>query len=182
MSDFIAITFDNTYGADELLLRLDQMERAYLLELDDAVVAVKNENGKVKLRQTMDLTAGRGAAAGSVWGLLVGSLFFMPLVGAAVGAGTGAVSGALTDLGINNRFMKGVAEDLKNGSSALFVVVRKATADKVLEDLHGTGGTVYQTSLPHDAEEWLRQALAQQEATAPEAAPVTAPERETASV
>jgi len=77
----------------------------------------------------------------------------------AVGATAGAVSGALTDVGINDKFMKDLAATLKNGSSVLFVLVRKATPDKVLEELAGTGGTILKTSLSHEDETKLQTAL-----------------------
>jgi uncharacterized membrane protein len=86
-------------------------------------------------------------------------LFLNPLLGAAVGAGAGAISGALSDVGVNDKFMKELAENFKPGSSALFVLVRKVTPDKVLEELKGSGGKVIQTSLSHDDESKLQAAL-----------------------
>ena len=77
----------------------------------------------------------------------------------AVGAGAGAVSGALTDVGINDEFMKELARNFKNGSSLLFVLVRKVTPDKVLAELQGSGGKVIKTSLTHEQEEKLQAAL-----------------------
>ena len=84
----------------------------------------------------------------------------MPLVGAALGAASGALSGYMVDLGINDQFMKDAAQSLNAGNAALFVLIRKMTADKVLEDLKGVGGTVLRTSFDHTKEEALRAALA----------------------
>jgi uncharacterized membrane protein len=81
------------------------------------------------------------------------------LLGAAVGATAGAVSGALTDVGINNNFMKEIANGFQNRSSALFVLARKVTPDKVLEELEGSGGKIFQTSLTHEEEAKLQAAL-----------------------
>ena len=80
-------------------------------------------------------------------------------MGAAAGAAAGAISGALSDLGISDDFMKQIAGELEPGNSALFVLVRKATPDKVLDELKGYGGTVLQTSLTHDEESKLQAAL-----------------------
>ena len=80
----------------------------------------------------------------------------------AVGASAGAVSGALTDVGIDDKFMKELAENMKPGSSTLFVLVRKATPDKVLDELKGSGGKVLKTSLSHDDEAKLQAALSAQ--------------------
>ncbi len=164
MRDFYAITFDNTERADEVLNKLNRLEKEYLIEFEDAVVAVKNEDGKVKLRQTRDVTPGRGAAGGALWGGLVGMLFFAPVLGAAVGAASGAISGRLTDLGIEDKFVKDVTQALDPGSSAIFVVVTKTVTDKVAEEFRDLKGKVYQTSLSKDAEEKLKTMLEQREA------------------
>jgi len=134
------------------------MHRDYLIDLEDAVVAVKDDKGKIKLHQSVNLTAS-GAMSGGFWGALIGLIFLNPLLGMAVGASAGAVSGALTDVGINDRFMKDLAAGMPSGSSALFVLVRKATPDRVLEELKGTGGTVLKTSLSHEDEAKLQAAL-----------------------
>ena len=114
----------------------------------DVVVVTKNDKGTVKLHQAQNLTA-LGAVSGTFWGLLIGLIFLSPLLGAAVGAGAGALSGALADAGISDNFMKDLAASLKPDSSALFVLMRKVTADKVLDELKAfTGkGKILQTSL-----------------------------------
>ena len=135
------------------------LQKEYLLELSDAVIAIKQDSGKVKLVQLMNTTE-TGAVSGDFWGLLIGSIFLMPLLGASLGAAAGALGGVLTDAGINDRFMKELSANLKPGNAALFVLIRQMTADKVLEAIKGTGGTVLQTSLDHTKEQALRDALA----------------------
>jgi uncharacterized membrane protein len=158
MSTLVVIGYDNQFTAEEVRLKLRKLQREYLLDIEDAVVAVKDDAGKVKLNQAVNLTAA-GALSGGFWGSLIGLIFLNPLLGLAVGAASGAVSGALADIGIDDNFMKELATTLKPGSSALFVLVRKATPDKVLEELAGTGGTVLKTSLSHDDEARLQAAL-----------------------
>ena len=158
MSTLVVIEYDDQFKAEEVRLALMKMQKEYLLDLEDAVVAVKDQTGKVRLHQAVNLTAA-GAVSGSFFGTLVGLIFLNPLLGMAVGATAGAVSGALTDVGINDNFIKELAETLKPGSSTLFVLVRKATPDKVLEELKGTGGKVLRTSLSHDDEAKLQAAL-----------------------
>jgi uncharacterized membrane protein len=123
MSDLVVIGYDEQFKAEEVRLMLWKMQKEYLIDLADAVVAEKNDKGKVKLHQAVNLTAA-GAASGGFWGALIGLIFLNPVLGMAVGATAGAVSGALTDVGINNNFMKELAESLHPGSSALFVLVR----------------------------------------------------------
>jgi uncharacterized membrane protein len=105
MSSLVVIGYDDIFKAEEVRLSLIKMQRDYLIDLEDAVVAVKDPAGKVKLHQAINLTAA-GAASGGFWGALVGLIFLNPLLGLAVGAGTGAVAGALSDVGINDNFMK----------------------------------------------------------------------------
>jgi uncharacterized membrane protein len=88
-----------------------------------------------------------------------GLIFLNPLLGFAMGAATGAISGALTDLGINDDFMKDLAATMTPNSSTLFVLVRKSTPDKVLDELTGTGGRILKTSLSHQDEAKLQAAL-----------------------
>jgi len=158
MSTLVVIGYDDEFKAEEVRLKLRKLQKDYLIDLEDAVVAVKNDKGKVKLHQAINLTAA-GAIGGGFWGSLIGLIFLNPLLGAAVGATAGAVSGALTDVGINDKFMKELAETLNPGNSALFVLVRKATPDKVLEEVKGTGGKILKTSLSHDDEAKLESAL-----------------------
>jgi uncharacterized membrane protein len=122
------------------------MQREYLIDLVDAVIAVKQPNGQIKLNQLFH-PAAIAATAGTLWGALIGMIFLVPLLGAALGAASGAIGGALTDVEINDQFMKDVAASLQVGNAALFPLVRKMTTDKVLEDLKGVGGKVLRTSL-----------------------------------
>jgi uncharacterized membrane protein len=158
MSTLVVVGYDDPFKAQEVRLKLQKMQKDYLIDLGDAVVAVKDATGKVKLHQAVNLTAA-GAVSGGFWGALIGLIFLNPLLGMAVGATAGAVSGALADLGIDDKFMKDLAATLKPGSSVLFVLVKKATPDKVLEELAGTGGKVLKSSLSHDDEAKLQAAL-----------------------
>lgn len=158
MSNLVVIGFDDETTAFEMRAELAKMQKEYLIDMEDVVVVTKDEKDKVKLHQAVNLTAS-GAVGGSFWGMLIGFLFLNPLAGAAVGAGAGALSGKLADIGINDQFMKDLGATFKPGSSALFVLVREATPDKVLEGLKKFKGTVLQTSLTKDKEEELQKAL-----------------------
>jgi uncharacterized membrane protein len=160
MSDLVVIGFGDEHTAFEMRAALAKMQKVHLIEMEDVVVVTRNDKGKVKLHQAVNLTAA-GAVGGTFWGTLIGMIFLNPLLGAAVGAGAGAISGALSDIGIDNRFMKELGETLKPETSALFVLVRKATPDKVLEGLEEFKGKgrVIQTSLTKDEEGELREVL-----------------------
>jgi len=158
MSDLVVISFDDEHTAFEMRAELVKLQKEYLIEMEDVVVVTKNDKGKVKLHQAVNLTAA-GAVGGTFWGMLIGMIFLNPLVGAAVGAGAGALSGKLRDIGISDNFMKELAVALRNDTSALFVLVRKVTPDKVLEGLKGFKGKILKTSLTADREEELREVL-----------------------
>ena len=158
MATFVVIDYESEVKAEEVRLALLKMQKEYLIDLADAVVVVRDMRGRVKLRQMYNLTAA-GAVSGGFWGALIGLIFLNPLFGMAIGAAAGAVSGALTDVGIDNNFMKKLAETLKPGTAALCVLVRSATTDKVLEEIKPFGGTVLWTNLTHEKEEKLRDAL-----------------------
>jgi uncharacterized membrane protein len=160
MSNLVVVLFDDENTAFEMRAALAKMQKEYLIDMDDAVVVTRNAKGKVKLHQALDITAA-GAAGGGFWGLLIGLIFLNPLLGMAIGAGVGAMTGALSDIGINDKMMKEIAEGFKPDSSALFVLVRKANTDKVLEGLKPFAGKgkILQTSLKKDSEEELRKTL-----------------------
>lgn len=160
MANLVAVTFQDETTAFGLRAALGKLQKEYLIDMEDVVVVTRDDKGKVKLHQATNLTAA-GAIGGSFWGLLIGMIFLNPLLGAAVGAGAGALSGRLTDLGIDDKFMKTLGEGLPNGGSALFVLVRKSTPDKVLaalEPFRGKG-KVLQTSLSKENEQELRDFL-----------------------
>ncbi len=160
MGDLVVIEFDNEQAAFDMRAELAKLQKEYLIKMEDVVVVTKNEKGKVKLHQAVNLTAA-GAVGGSFWGMLIGMIFLNPLLGAAVGAGAGAISGKLSDIGINNDFMKELAANLTENTSALFILIREATADKVLARLKEKAfkGKVLKTSLTVDEEDELRKVI-----------------------
>ena len=158
MSDLIAVGFKDEFRADEVLLDLAKLQREHLIDLEDAVVAIRNQKGKVKIKQSQDLVTS-AALDGGLWGLLLGFIFFNPLLGWAAGAAVGALSGAVTDIGIDDNFIKELGNTLEPGTSAIFVLVRQVTPDKVLEELSQFEGKVLRTSLSKADEAKLQSAL-----------------------
>ncbi len=158
MPDLVIVAYDSEATAEAARKKLIELQKEYLIELGDAVVAVRQQDGSVKLNQLVNVTA-ISAASGALWGSLIGLLFLNPLVGAALGAGAGALSGRLTDIGIEDKFMKDAASALSPGQAALCVLVRRVTADKVLPAMQAFGGTVLRTNLSAEQEAKLRDAL-----------------------
>lgn len=166
MATLVAVVFNDESTAFEMRGALVKMQRQYLLDMEDAVVVTRDPDGKTKLHQATSLTTA-GAVSGAFWGMLIGLLFFNPLLGAAVGAGAGALSGKFQDIGLDDKMMKEIGNSLKPGTSALFVLLRKITADKVLDGLKQFAGRgrVFQTSLSKDDEKSLREVLETREET-----------------
>ncbi|OIP77158.1 MAG: hypothetical protein AUK48_04470 [Oscillatoriales cyanobacterium CG2_30_44_21] len=158
MSSLIAVGFKDEFTADAVLLELRKLQKEHLIDLEDAAVVIRDKDGKVKIKQTQELTTA-GALSGGFWGLLFGFLFFNPLIGWAVGAIAGGISGAFSDIGIDDNFIREVGSTIEPNTSAIFVLVRRATPDKVLEDLSQFNGKVLRTSLSNEDEAKLQAVL-----------------------
>jgi uncharacterized membrane protein len=159
MCDLVVVAYPEENRAAEVMALLRRMSSQYLIDLDDAVYVTKDADGQLTLHQAHNLTGG-GAAGGALWGGLIGLLFLAPVAGAAIGAGIGAIAGTFSDYGIDDTFVKELGATIQPESSAIFVLVRHATADKVVPELSKYGGTILRTSLATEAEARLQAALA----------------------
>src|SRR3954453_1004803 len=129
MSDLVAVAYDDLDQAHRVASNLGEAVKQHIIEIDDLVIVERRQDGKVKLHQPS--MAGIGAASGALWGGLIGLIFLVPLFGMAIGAASGAAGGALSDRGIDDKFMKEIGDKLPAGGAAIFVLVREATIDKV---------------------------------------------------
>lgn len=158
MSNLIAIAYEDVPTARTVLTTLGELSREHAISLEDAVIVENRPNGKVKLHQAVK-PAAAGAAGGAVWGGLIGLLFLAPFVGMAIGAASGAAGGAMTDVGVNDQFMKDLGQNLEPGAAALIVLVRDSSPDKVLPRISQYGGKVIHSSLSDETEAQLQEAL-----------------------
>lgn len=161
MSDLIIIGYDDEDTADRVLRELVALERDYLVDLEDAAVIRRDKKGKLHVTTPAHHAAAWGSLSGLFWGTVIGLLFLFPLapvVGVAGGL-MGAALGSASDLGTKDDFKTRVQDLVQPGTSAILMIVRKATPDKVLEALRPYGGTVLRTSLSHDSEQRLMKAL-----------------------
>jgi uncharacterized membrane protein len=150
-------------GAERALATVEQLQRQELVELlDGAVVTWPEGKKKPKTRQLHGMT-GTGALGGGFWGLLFGLIFFVPLLGLAIGAGMGALMGSLTDVGIDDGFIKDVRNQVTPGTSALFLMTQNAVVDKVREAFEGQEQPqLIKTNLSDEQEARLREAFAEE--------------------
>ena len=158
MSNLIAVAYKDEATAKEVLGVLSRLQVEHAIELEDAVVVTRDEGGKVKLHQPTK-TAAMGATGGALWGGLIGLIFLAPLLGMAVGAAAGGAAGAMSDVGVDDRFMKDLGSRLEPGGAALIVLGSRSTPDKVLPRVSQYGGEVLHTSLSTEAEQTLQEAL-----------------------
>lgn len=166
MSDLVVLNFAETDVADKVLERLNSLQKQQLIDLIDACVVINPEDGDIKIKQSHNLTmmgASTGLATGGLVGMLTGILLLNPLAGLALGglagAAMGALSGSLSDYGINDSFIQELGATLEPGTSALFLLVASATADKVIADIEPYKPKVLQTSLSEDQEQQLRELI-----------------------
>jgi uncharacterized membrane protein len=157
MANLVAIAYDDVDQAQQVTQTLGELMKEHSIELEDVVIVEHRAGGKIKLHQPS--MAGIGAAGGALWGGLIGLIFFVPLFGMAIGAASGAAAGALTDRGIDDNFMKELGDKLPEGGAAVFVLVREATADKVVPEVAKFGGHLIQSSLSNEQETALQEAL-----------------------
>ena len=174
MAELVVIGFDNPTDADRVLTELTRLQKEYLIDLEDAVTAIRSADGSVRIKQSVNLVslgAASGGLSGAMWGSLIGLLFLNPLagfaIGGAVGAGSGALSGNLIDYGINDDFIKSIGQTLKPDTSALFLLIRKSQPEKVLAELSGFKGRVIRSSLSPEQEAKLQAALSRADPPSP---------------
>jgi len=158
MSDLIVIGYPDEQTAPRVWDEVRKLEADYLLDLEDAAVIIHKADGKFEIRTAHNPVAGQ-TFWGLFWGFLVGLIFLVPLFGMAVGAASGAIFGAIEKTTISKEFRDRVRDLVQPGTSAIFMIVRKVTTDRVLDALKPYGGTVLKTSLSHEDEERLQEAL-----------------------
>lgn len=158
MSELIVVGYDDEVTATRVLDELQELQREYLVDLDDAAVIVRNQRGKVKVTTT-DMSVSTGALSGMFWGTLIGLIFLVPVVGLVYGGLIGAAAGGINRLDIKEDFKKEFGAMVQPGNSAILAVVRHAAPEQVIEALEPYGGKVLRTSLSHEAEEKLMDEL-----------------------
>jgi len=163
MSNLVVLAFDTETGAGQMRDDLLKLQTEHLIGLEDAAVVVRNKEGKITVNQEANIV-GAGALGGAFWGFLIGLIFFMPIFGLVIGAAAGAIAGKFTDVGMDHKFIKEVGSTIQPGNSALFMLIREATPDKVMDELKKYKNVkVLKTSLSKEQEEHLREAFAGQD-------------------
>jgi uncharacterized membrane protein len=158
MTTLVAIGYPDETTATAASLEAHRLAKDLIIEPDAIAVIIRDREGKFHVT-TSHHAVGAGASWGMIWGFLFGLLFFVPLLGMAVGAGMGALMGKMTKSAIDKEFQDRVRDMLQPGTSALFLIIERATPDKAVEALSRYGGTVLKSSLSKETEDELQEAL-----------------------
>jgi uncharacterized membrane protein len=156
MAELVVLGFENEADADGFIGKLQQMSKEQIIGLQDVVKVVRTPDGKTKIHQGSSLAA-TGALSGAFWGMLIGLIFWMPWLGAALGAAGGAIGGKMSDVGIDDHFIKETAQQIQPGQAGVFMLIGTSTPDRVVAEIAGTKATVMKTNLSADAEAHLRE-------------------------
>lgn len=162
MTTLTVLKFSNPDGAGNMLEKIQSLQKAELIRIQDAAIVTWPEGKKSpKTKQLVNL-AGMGAMQGAFWGMLFGLIFFVPFFGLAVGAAMGALSGKFADYGISDDFIEKTRAEVTEGTSALFLMTSDAVQDKVLEELKGYDFELIASNLTKEQEDQLRAAFAEE--------------------
>ena len=169
MSDLIVIGYPDEETAAKAWDELTRLQHDFLVDLEDAAVIRRDRTGKLHITTPAHHAVAWGTFSGLFWGVLIGLLFLFPLAPLTGLAGgiMGAALGAAGNLGIKDDYKQRVQDALQPGTSAILVILRRATYDKFVEALRPYGGTILRTSLSHDAEQQLMKILHGEDLKAP---------------
>lgn len=158
MTDMLVLAFDTIDGAENVKNKLLELNAQFLLKLDQIIEVVRKEDGQVKIKESPKLT-GAAALGGAFWGLLIGFIFLIPIVGVAIGAASGAIVGHFAKYGISKEFMGQINDAIQPGQSALFVLAEDVKIDRVVPMLTQYHPRVLRTSLSTEQEAKLKEAF-----------------------
>jgi len=158
LTDMVVLAFDSEGGADMGRQKLVELNNEYVLNLVDAVEVVRHTDGKIKIKDIRNLT-GIGALGGAFWGTLFGLLFFVPALGFAIGTVSGAIAGHFAHFGISEDYLKQIETSVTPGTSALAILAKNVTVDKVVQALNPLHPKVIRSSLSTAQEAKLNEAF-----------------------
>jgi uncharacterized membrane protein len=155
--------FPTENGAAIAQETLKDLQRRELIQIHDAAIVSWREGAKKPKTQQLNSLAGAGALGGAFWGMLFGLIFFIPLLGMAIGAGMGALAGSMSDVGIDDSFIRRMRDEIQPGTSALFLLSSGAVVDKVQQAFEGQQMVLVETNLSNEEEARLREVFAEED-------------------
>jgi uncharacterized membrane protein len=164
-SRLLVISFDDPLRAQEFLLATARLQRDGELQLHDAVIINRAQDGSSHVRETTDVTPGQAGVGAGVWGLLLGTLFGGPIGGLVVGAasaGGGALYAKLVDTGVRDETIEQLRTTVPPGRTAVALLVSHVSvADLQRELTRFPNATLIETDMPPAAVNAVQEALAE---------------------
>lgn len=154
----VAVAIAEPYLAQAALAEIEKKAKGAGVEIKDAVIAFKTDEGRIKIRQTKDMTTGKGARRGGFWGLVVGLILGGPLFGVLAGLGLGAIAGRRIDHGLDDEFIRQVSRSLKPTTSALLVLIDQEHAEGAIAYLKSFDAEMHVADISKEAEEAIDEA------------------------
>ncbi|QDP96467.1 DUF1269 domain-containing protein [Microlunatus elymi] len=159
MTTFTVWKFDDPQGAAHAASIVKNAEGDGLVKLyDHAIVEWPEGESKPKSYGSHEDSAKAGGW-GALWGLLIGTLFFLPVVGAAAGAAIGGLSRALSSVGIKHEDLEKLKREITPGTSALFLITERGDFDRLAERFHGVHASLISTNLTEGERDQLLEAF-----------------------
>jgi len=158
MSELMVLGFDTEAEADRFGVKLAELQKDLIIQLQDAAMVVRDPDGKPHVKHDNHLV-GAGALGGAFWGMLFGLLFFVPFLGLAIGAGMGALFGKLGKTGIDKQVLEQMGDAVPPGKAGWFLLISQLTEDKFLAAVQGTNARLVRSNLSHEQEEELKNAF-----------------------
>ncbi len=133
----VGLSFGDAFRAQEFLLAAKRLDAKDRLKLNDAVIVVKNVDGKTMVQETTDLQATRTAWSGAVWSGLVGLVLGGPVgwvAGTVLGAGTGVAAAKVIDLGISDEWVDWFRDEVEPGTTTVILLVEEVDRNALIKE------------------------------------------------
>ena len=158
MSELMVLGFENEMEADRFGLKLAELQKDLIVQLQDAAEVVRDLDGKPHVKHGHSLV-GAGALGGAFWGMLFGLLFFVPFLGLAIGAAMGGLFGKLGKTGMDKEVLQQMGDAVPPGKAGWFLLIGQMTEDKFLAAVKGTNATLVRSNLTEEQEKDLKHAF-----------------------
>jgi uncharacterized membrane protein len=157
-NSFLAIVYSETSRAGKVLKALKQMRSPKLIDLESAVYVTRDGRGRTQLREP-GFRRKKNTIGDSITGLVAGSILLAPIGGVTLAEATDTVKHKLANLHVDRSFTEAVRTELQPDSSAIFILIQKASPSEVIPRITPYGGTVLETFLSEVDKTRLEEAI-----------------------
>ena len=158
----IGVSFGDVYRSQEFLTAMKRMSANREMQLKDAVLVTKNDEGQTVIRETVDLQAGRSALSGAMWTGLLGLLVGGPvgwLAGLGIGAASGAITAKIVDLGVPDEWVEWFRAAVEPGTFTVVVLAEAVDIEALVAEAMRFEGHLVHANMAPDAVRRLEHAL-----------------------